>query len=541
MYTLLSIVSEDGILYHCSLAKGEAIMAGKGKPNVLLIVLDTLRRDRLSTYGNPRETSPELDAFAADATVFERAISPSQWTIPAHASIFTGLYPSTHQVLQGYSRLSDRIPTLAELLAATGYRTVAFCNNGLVGVLDNGLQRGFERFYNYAGATPNRPFESRGPLGRAIARRFRQLARRVENQFAHSDALFRFVHQPWITPLWTRFINFKGHTEVSINDLVAYWQDHLCEHKEQPLFVFLNLMGTHLPYAPPREAISRVAPELHNNRRGRAFVHRLNGDAGRWSSPPEVPLDDRQRAALRDFHDVEIAVQDVQLGRLFRTLDRMGTLERTLIIIVADHGEVHGAHDFFGHGFSAYQELVHVPLIIRGERFPNGARVTMNVSTRRIFHTVLEAAGIQPRLNADDPNANVAQLTLTNTLDGRADIEEGVVYAEAFPPEPVLSILRRRGPSLIDRLRLDQVRRAVVDGSYKLITVGGSVEGLYEITTDPAETYDVSSTKPELTANLQSKLDAFVDTAESLRVDGAKRSEIGPEAMKHLRALGYID
>jgi len=541
MCTLLSIVSEGGILYHCFLAKGEVIMGGKDKPNVLLIVLDTLRCDRLSLYGNSRETSPELDAFATNATVFEHAVSPSQWTVPAHVSIFTGLYPTTHQVIQGYSRLSDRIPTLAEILVNAGYRAVAFCNNGLVGVLDNGLQRGFERFYNYAGATPNRPFESRGPLGQTVATNLRKVARRVENQFAHSDVLFRFAHQPWITPLWTRFINFKGHTEASINDLIAYWQRHLCEHKAQPLFVFLNLMGTHLPYTPPRRTINRVARELRNNRRARVFIRRLNGNAARWSSPPDPPFEDWQRAALRGFHDAEIAVQDAHLGRLFRSLDRMGTLVHTLVIVVSDHGEMHGGHDLFGHVFGVHQELVRVPLIIHGERFPTGTRVDTNVSARRIFHTVLEAAEIQPPLSVDDPNANAAQLTLANTLDGRPDIEEGVAYAEAFPAEPILNILRRRKPTLVDRLQLDQVRRAVHDGPYKLITVGDSVEGLYDFTTDPAEIHDLSSTNPELTANLQSKLRAFVDTAESLRVDGANRSDIGPEAVKHLRALGYLD
>lgn len=114
-------------------------------PNILLIVLDTVRRDRLSAYGNPRETSPELDAFAACATLFERAIAPAQWTTPSHASMFTGLYPSGHRVTQGNFKLAESIPTLAEILGCAGYHTVAFCNNSmLVTVLCGGrLQLAF--------------------------------------------------------------------------------------------------------------------------------------------------------------------------------------------------------------------------------------------------------------------------------------------------------------------------------------------------------------------------------------------------------------
>jgi len=385
-------------------------------PNILLIVLDTVRRDRLSAYGNPRETSPELDAFAARATLFERAIAPAQWTTPSHASMFTGLYPSVHRVTQGNFKLAESIPTLAEILGCAGYHTVAFCNNPLVAVLDNGLQRGFEYFYSYAGAAPNRPVGARhSPLRQALAARFRLFARRVENQFARSDRLFCITMYPWLVPIWARYVNYKGHTERSVNDLIDYWRQYISRSAEHPLFVFLNLMETHLPYKPPRDVIDRVAPELRNDRYAHAFIRCFNTNAARWSSPPDPPLKDWERAALRGFHDAEIAHQDGCLGHLLNTLREIGALENTLVIIVADHGELHGDHGFFGHGFAVYQELVHVPLIISGERFPRGARVPTNVSTRRIFHTVLEAAGLRPPLGEADPNADVARRGPTDT------------------------------------------------------------------------------------------------------------------------------
>ena len=100
---------------------------------------------------------PNLDDFARDATIFERAIAPAQWTIPSHASMFTGNYPGTHQLTQAFQKLSGTYPTLAEILQVEDYHTAAFCNNPLLGVLNHGLQRGFENFYNYAGCISQSP------------------------------------------------------------------------------------------------------------------------------------------------------------------------------------------------------------------------------------------------------------------------------------------------------------------------------------------------------------------------------------------------
>ncbi|MBZ0288890.1 MAG: sulfatase, partial [Anaerolineae bacterium] len=365
------------------------------QPNVLFVVLDTQRRDRLSAYGAARETSPNLGKFAAQSTVFERAVAAAQWTVPSHMSMFTGLYPGTHQVTQANGQLSGAYPALAEILRGAGYHTVAFCNNPLVGVLNNGLQRGFERFYNYASAAPFRPAEERrGRLQRELLRAFRRyFARPLGNQFAHSDALFRFSLHPAFVPLWTRLINYKGNTAASVDDLMDYWGAHTAGGADKPLFAFLNLMGTHTPYNPPQEYLDRVAPDVRHNRHAYHFMREFNADAARWASPTDPPLADWERQALDDFYDAESAHQDDHLGRLLKYLDEAGALENTLVIICADHGEGHGDHGFAGHSFVVYQELVHVPLVIRyPNHFPAGKRIANNVSTRRLFHTVLEAA-----------------------------------------------------------------------------------------------------------------------------------------------------
>ena len=514
------------------------------RPHILFIVLDTLRRDHLSAYGYPRETSPELQAFAAQAAQFERAVAPAQWTIPSHASMFTGLYPSTHGLTQASGVLTGAYPALAELLRGAGYHTAAFCNNPLVGVLNNGLQRGFDRFYNYASAAPFRPVEARrSRVQRETLRLFRRyVARPLGNQFAQSDFLFRASLNPALVPLWTRLINYKGHTGHSVDDLIAYWDQHTDSASERPLFAFLNLMGAHLPYNPPQDALDRLSPEVRRDRAAYAFVRRFNTEGERWASPTDPPLADWERAALDHFYDAEIAHQDAHLGRLLRHLKARGVLENTLVIICADHGEGHGDHGFFGHGFVTYQELVHVPLIVRyPEQYPVGGRVTATVSTRRLFHSVLDAAGV-PFAEEDDPTATARALSLANETSG-LDPEGGVALSEAFPPLTFLNVVQHRAPALIERLRLSLVRRALYAGGHKLTAIDGQVEGLFDVGADPTESHDLSAADPARAADLLRMLDQRVTAAAGRHADGEAAQAAAPDqaVIDHLRALGYIE
>jgi uncharacterized sulfatase len=308
------------------------------------------------------------------------------------------------------------------------------------------------------------------------------------------------------------------------------------------LFAFLNLMGAHLPYRPPLDYLDRVAPGRRRDRHAYRFMNRFNSQAARWASPADPPLTDWERRVIDDFYDAEIAHQDYHLGRLLRYLRESGALDDTVVIIAADHGEGHGDHDFFGHSFVVYQELVHVPLVIHyPDLFPKGRRIATNVSTRRIFHTVLDIARIKPPLDDADPNADVAGLSLARATNGRPDTEGGLVFAEAFPPQTFLNVLEYRNPSAIERLHLKFVRRGVYDGAHKLTVVANRVEGLFDVARDPAETRNFAPEQPELAATLQEKIGAFVTTAEKYRADGEAFSEVGDDVVDNLRALGYIE
>ncbi|MCC6614453.1 MAG: sulfatase [Anaerolineae bacterium] len=508
------------------------------RPNILFIVLDTLRRDRLGTYGHKLPTSPRLDDFAAQATRFARAVAPAQWTIPSHASMFTGVYPREHQVAQSTSVLSGAYATAAELLQLGGYHTVGFCNNPLVGALDHGLQRGFAEFYNYASAVPQRPTDAqRSRLYREWMKRFQPFARRVGNQFAQRDWLFRVsLHPTWV-PIWSKYINFKGNTVASIGDLVDYWGTYFAGGADQPLFAFLNLMQSHLPYQPPQQYLDRVAPDLRNDRRAYQFMSRFNADAAAWASPPDPPLEDWQEAVLNAFYDAEIASQDDQLGKLLDHLQKSGALDNTFVIIAADHGEGLGEHDLFGHSFAVHQELVHVPLIMRGaDRVPVGGHVSENVSTRRIFHTLLDVAGIE----TGSPGNSVHERSLLNAVRG-GDPETELAFTEAIPPRIFLHVLEHRNPAVIDRLRLRLTRRGVYQGDHKLMMAGDTPEALYDVAADPFETHNLVVEQPALAEKLAQTVAAFAPGLHSPETESAATREISEEVLEQLRALGYVD
>jgi arylsulfatase A-like enzyme len=562
------------------------------RPNILLIVLDTQRADRLSCYWSEAErarqlpTSPNLDRLAAESTLFERAIAPAQWTIPSHASLFTGEYPSTHQTVQADLELSPALPTLAELLQLSGYTTVGFCNNPLVGILKNGLRRGFETFYNYGGALPTRPPEGNplpAPLNRWLAaytQFWRRLSYPVQNAFARSDTLFQLALHPWFASLWTRLLNFKGNTAASIADLNRYLQQmarRRSDPRARPFFCFVNLMEPHLPYWPPEPFVQKYAPYFKSNREARDFLRQYNAQPYRWMAPLPQPLSPLQAQVLRDIYDAEVAYQDHLLGSVFDTLRHTGLEQNTLVAIVADHGEGLGEHDFVGHAFVVYEELIRVPLILRYPgHFPAGKRIATPVSTRRLFHTLLEAAGFSPNLSPNGApcvslklRREIARLSLARTLAGE-DPEQGTVLSEAFPPHLLIRAMESRNDSLLRARACYDIRRALYEGMTKLIQTGDR-PSLYNLEQDPAELRDLLwvgdgdpvSSLPDADpqrchdgsageagwpqawlARLQHGLRAWVSWAESRRPSTAPRKvnvESDADLVRQMQELGYLE
>jgi arylsulfatase A-like enzyme len=510
-------------------------------PDVVFIVLDTHRVDRLGCYGYRRDTSPNLDAFAQRSTVYERAISPAQWTIPSHASMFSGEYPIIHQTIQASDALSDDFFTLAEYLQRSGYQTIGFCNNPLVGVLNNGFRRGFQEFYNYGGTVPQTPtnngHESKTIFSKIRKQYFKlieQIASPIQQAVAASPQVLQIALNPLLVPLWTRYSNFKGDTAASIRDASNF----LKAKGDAPKFVFLNLMGTHLPYAPPKRFIQNFAPNFLDDQDAGEFMRLYNTQALNWLLPLDNPYPPKQAQILRDMYDAEVAYQDFLLHQLLSILDEPKHLDNTLVIIVGDHGEMLGEHQIMGHGLGVHEELVHVPMMIRFPAQSRTTRIKQAVSTIRVFHTILDAIGIDVIQKHNNEIISTTESTLAIH-----DAHPEYVFSEAYPPNSLIIIMEKYASDLINRFHSRETRWAIYNQPYKLIRTNNVRDDIYDFIIDPEEIHALSQETLSY-YQLSSELENFLMSAQyrgsGLSLDSTTNLD-DKTVMERLRNLGYLE
>ena len=313
--------------------------SGEGtRPSILLVTLDTTRADRLGAYGYENAVTPHLDALAAESVVYERAVSTSSWTLPAHASLFTGKYAMSHgarldpegplQLLDGIRGpehwgkfsargLSPDEHTLAQRLAEAGYDTAAVLG---------------------------------GPWMKAVFG--------LDAGFGHYDDAL-------VTGL-------NGARADDVTDRALAWLAARAPEPRarKPFFLFLNYYDPHEPYRPPRDFEPTFLPALD-------------------AAPPRT--ESEVKAA---FYDFEIQYLDLHFGRLLDHLREHGVYEETLVVVTADHGELLGEGGEFGHGRHLSEAELHIPLIVKPPGPPRPARRSERVSLAGVFGLVLEHAGL---------------------------------------------------------------------------------------------------------------------------------------------------
>ncbi len=519
-------------------------------PDVLLIVLDSQRADRLGCYGYPDAITPNLDSFAREAALFEQAISPAQWTIPTHASLFTGLYPTAHQVTQYRQTLGANVPHLAEMLSASGYRTIGLSNNALVGVLKNGFTRGFDTFYNYSGALPNVlevSTHSTRPLGRIVQRigcRLRCVAGPIQDRLGQSDLAYRIALRTRTIPRLAKLANAKGQNERSVDDLCRLLEVRNKTRRRKPLFLFLNLMETHMPFRPPDEFLDKVAPGLRSCKKTRDVIRAWTGDAYRWEALLDPPLEDLERRVLDNLYNAEVAYQDDYLGRLFDVLAKRDDRANVLTIVTADHGQALGDHDCFGHSFGAHQELIHVPLLLHWPDQIESTRASKPVSTRRIFHTLLDVGGCPSAVKSGLDPVEIRRLALQKTLNIR-DPEDNATVAEVYPALHSVRVMETRRPRITSQRRARSLHRVIVKDNFKLIKIDDVPEELYNLESDPLELSNIIAEAPMIAETLDHQLSRMIDWVKSQgrRLSPGAELDVGGDEQlkKRLRGLGYIE
>jgi arylsulfatase A-like enzyme len=401
----------------------QVIQGRSGMPNVLLLILDTVRASSLSAYGYTRPTTTELERLAGHGVLFETAVSTSPWTLPSHASMFTGRYPHELQATWN-TALEATYPTLAEQLSRVGYRTGGFVANLSYGAREFGLARGFEHYEDYP--------------------------RTLAYSLSYSN-LVRFAIAT-VNRLTDRYYSPSRKLSRQVSSGFLQW---LTRHPDRPYFAFLNYYCAHDPYAPPAPFHRQFAAQEPPTRRVNTGRHTAEEVRG-----------------LQDAYDGAVAYVDSEIGRLYDELKRRGQLDNTLIIITSDHGEEFGEHGQLGHGNSLYLPSLHVPLLVLFPgRVPQGVRVPQAVTLRDLPATIVDLLGLADTLSFPGHS-------LRPTWDATGNAASGV-------SSPLISQVEfaRNLPSWYPISRGDM--KSIVVDPYHYIRNGDGTEELYDIRKDP--------------------------------------------------------
>ena len=493
------------------------------RPNILFVVWDTVRRDRIGLYGAERDTTPFLDGHAKDGLVFDdcRSVAPS--TVPSHGSMFTGLFPAEH----GANHLNRWLPggneTLAELLQRAGYGTFLFSSNPNISAMEN-FGQGFEtELHLWDDAFRDRAIENMAgrltapdgsPVGGEGGR-----AQRVK------DAAIAAYE-------------IKGCGGLINEGFLGWIDEQQAEAPEQPWFGFLNYMEAHYPLQPAAEYRERflegeaLAASYSMDRSERRLWRHVFG-AERLSEP--------ELEVMHAVYDAAMAELDALFADLIGQLEARGALENTLVVLVSDHGEHLGEHELFDHRYSLFDELVRLPLVMWWPGRLEAGRTDKPVSNQDLFLTMLEAADVAPppvlHDRLDDPAAGMS------LLDPAALPAERARFASYLNDFGVLTSVLGPGDEPVDPRRFQRELDVLVHEDWKLTEAPGGLEPprLIDLAGDPAEAQPAqdATALAELGAQLAAWREALQAAPPSDK-DGIDPRELADQEAR-LGAIGYGD
>jgi arylsulfatase A-like enzyme len=474
------------------------------RPNVLVIMWDTVRPDHLGPYGYAKPTTPFLDRLAESALVFENALSTTCWTLPSHASLFTGLLPSAHGTYGADGWLDDEYETLAETLSAAGYETYLFSANPFISKSTNMIQ-GFR--------TVEHPWEE--PW------RSRVLSESASEALRGADRERR---------------RFKEAGAVISRGVLDWLDTRDRERVDGPFFAFLNYMEAHFPYfstRAQRRALMHPALVRHSFEMRHDYLTRQAVTLGVKS------LSDTDERAITGIYDTSLRKLDRVTHTLLEGLRARDLLDDTVVVIVSDHGESLGDHGMLGHEYSLYGALTRIAMMVRfpGQWEP-GSRSEAPVQIQDLHATVLSLVG------ASAPAVpGYAALDLTDA-SAREPAPRPRLTEYLEPKIGHIENVEKAYPGQVDRARWTRKLRALQIGSWKLIWAEDGAHELYDLSNDPGELTNLFSEHPERAREMLEQMRKRVESAERARErlggGGRPAPETDPEQLERLRSLGYV-
>jgi arylsulfatase A-like enzyme len=483
--------------------------ASQNYKNILLIIGDCVRYDRLSCYGYNKETTPNLDKLAKESTIFEQAASQAVWTLPSHATIFTGLYPSEHERLRGSKNsnifLPKNIKTLGEILKQHGYSTAGFSNNPWVGKISD-LNRGFDFFWE-----SNMDFSSNSSFVPSIPFTLKSLNRlgKLTNRVRIRSLISYLISKPTFT---------KAMRKAMEEWIALQASSHL------PFFIFANFMDAHQPYHPPKNNLRRICDR--NTIKTNSM--KLNWKIRKYFRG-ELELDDELFKFMNDYYDASLNFLDGELGKLFDFLKQENLLDKTLVIFTADHGKNLGDYDINDLLHNVRDSIIRVPLIIRcPELLPSGKRCEEEVEIIDIFYTILSLLKINQNPNL--PKKSSKRLSLFDVLQG-LNANRNFSFSEALLPYTT------------DDQEIDSVK-CIRTKKWKYISSQRRGDIFFNLREDPKEKNELYEVNPQESVNLkkilQDKLDSL-DLVSGEQDENKKVDELDEAVIQRLKNLGYLD
>jgi arylsulfatase A-like enzyme len=468
-------------------------------PNLLWIVMDTVRADHMSLYGYERRTTPELERWAGEGITFEMARSAAPFTLPSHVTMFTGLWPFEHGARIDRPYFGPA-PTLAEHLAANGYATAGLVANTGMCNATYGVGRGFdyyvEKLCNHEVSLQVAMFNS--SLGRSVMR----LAHRIglpipkglpEGNRRLAPELIGHARQ------WLGRVRWRNETGGP--------------DSHRPFFLFMNLMDVHSPYIPPAAAARRFWTDPVPPRQEAVPEAGWRALHARDASPPDR-RPERQRELdavtrrLIDLYDDCLLGLDAELGRFLRDLRASGLLEETWVVITSDHGEEFGEHGIFGHGATLYNQVTHIPLILIPPTSARGSSEDRYVGLR--------GRRIRAPVSQRDLPATLTGLLLSRTgnpFPGRSLTRH---WGPGSPgsPDPILAQMEEQHFAG-EEVQMDQSLKmdSVIAAGHLLIESIRNAPELYDLLADPENQRNLAG-RPEY-GRLQERLKQELDTLRS--------------------------
>lgn len=494
-------------------------MVAKDKPNVILVILDSARKDMFGCYGSDLGLTPNMDALAEKGTLLLDHYAAACGSAPAHVSIFTGHHSARHRMLHNLCEMRGDLVSLPCLLRRLGYKCFGHVRASFI------PPAGYEDLFGF------HDMHYPGRLGSGGGRK--SLRGILQDNLRAFPKFYQLLKESY-----GAIVGKEGEVRAAAAlvdgiDSIRYLLNRLKENREEPIFAYTTLLHPHTPYYPPKPFLDRVfngsrphpvSYEIQRN------VHAFaNGDFGDA---------DEAMDSVRKCYQADLLYGDHLVGELVRGLERLGLLEESILVVTSDHGELLGEHGLLNHGATVWEELFATPCIFHcPARIGSGGKVPRLTSALDIVPTIFDLLGEGGWLAEQTP------------LDGESVLSAGAEGRCLIVDSPPAVLPERLKAYPNHLFRMSIIRRAARTSSYKYIWQSDGGHQLYRRGEAETPENSLHASRPEVVSALHARMVRFYESFDpNFVIDQypiALSKKVGekmtdPAIRRELQRLGYL-